>query len=53
MYKVNCDITPDKITKLFSIANPYYNLTNSNHFVLPRFNLDNGRNSLRYRGPKA
>jgi len=24
-----------------------------NHFVLPRFNLDIGRNSLRYRGPIA
>jgi len=53
MYKVNCNITPDKITNLFSIANPYYNLRNSNHFVLHRFNLDIGRNSLRYRGPIA
>lgn len=51
MYKVNCNITPDKITNLLSIANPYYNLRNSNHFVLPRLNLDIGRNSLRYRGP--
>ena len=53
MYKVNSDITPDKITNLFSLANPYYNLRNSNHFVLPRFNLAIGRNSLRYRGPLA
>ena len=30
-----------------------YNLGNSKHFVLLRFNLDIGRNSLRYRGPLA
>ena len=53
MYKVNCRITSDKITNLFSIANPHYNLRNSNHFALPRFNLDTGRNSTRYRGPIA
>ena len=53
MYKVNSNITPDKITNLFSIAYPHYNLRNSNHFVLLRFNLDMGRNSLRYRGPLA
>ena len=53
MYKVHSNITPDKITNLFSIANPQYNLRNSNHFVLPRFNLGIGRNSLRYRGPLA
>ena len=53
MYKVNCRITSDKITNLFSIANPHYNLRNSNHFALPRFNLDTGRNSIRYRGPIA
>ena len=51
MYKVNSNITPGKITNLFSLANPYYNLRNSNHFVLLRFNLTIGRNSLRYRGP--
>lgn len=51
MYKVNSNITPAKITNLFSIANPHYNLRNNNHFVLPRYNLDIGRNSLRYRGP--
>ena len=51
MYKVNSNITPVKITNLFSIANAHYNLRNSNHFVLPRYNLDIGRNSLRYRGP--
>ena len=48
MYKVNGNITPDKIANLFSVANPHYNLRNSNHFVLPRYNLDIGRNSLRY-----
>jgi len=51
MNKVNSNITPDKVTNLFSIANLHYNLRSSNHFVVPRFNLDNGRNSLRYRGP--
>ena len=51
MYKVNSNITPAKITNLFSIANPHYNLINSNHFVLPRRNLHIGRNSLRYGGP--
>ena len=35
MYKVNSNITPDKITNLFRLANSYYNLRNSNHFVLP------------------
>ena len=39
------------ITNLFSIANPYYNLRNGNHFILPRYNLHIGRNSVRYRGP--
>ena len=53
MYKVNSNITPDKITNLFSIANPHFYLRNSNHLVLPRFNLDIGRNSLRYSGPLA
>ena len=53
MYKVNGNITPDKITNLFSNANLHYNLRNSNSFVLPRFNLDIGRTSLRYRGPLA
>ena len=53
MYKVNYRIISDKITNLFSIANPHYNLRNSNHFALPRFNLDTGRNSIRYRGPIA
>ena len=51
MYKVNCNITPVKIKNLFSIANPHYDLRNSNHFVLPRYNLDIARNSSRYRGP--
>ena len=51
MYKVNSNITPVKITNLFSIANPHYNPRNSNLFGLPRYNLAIGRNSLRYRGP--
>ena len=48
MYKVNSNITPVKITNIFSIANPHYNLRNNNHFVLPRYKLDIGRDSLRY-----
>ena len=39
------------ITNPFSIANPYYNLRNGNHFILPRYNLHIGRNSVRHRGP--
>ena len=31
----------------------FLRLRNSNHFALPRFNLDTGRNSIRYRGPLA
>ena len=53
MYKVNSNITPDKITDLFNVANPLYNFRNGNRFVLPRYNLDIGRNSLRYRDPLA
>ena len=53
MNKVNRNITPDKIANLFSIANPHCNFRNSNHFVLPKYNLDIGRNSLRYRGSVA
>ena len=45
-FKVNRDITPDKIANLFSIANQHYNLRNSNPFVLPRYNLDIGRRPL-------
>ena len=47
MYKVNSNITPVKITNLFSIAYPHsdYNLRNSDHFVLPGQNLGIGRNS--------
>ena len=51
MYKVNSNTTSVKITNLFSIAFPHYNLRNSNHFILPRYKLDIARNSLRYRGP--
>ena len=47
IYKVNRDITPDKIANLFSIANQQHNnLRNSNHFVLPRYNFDIGRGPL-------
>lgn len=53
MYKGNSNITPDKLTNLFSTATPHCNLRHSNSFVLPRFNLDIGRTSLRHRGPLA
>ena len=43
----------EPLSTQYSIANPHYNLRNSNHFALPRFNLDTGRNSIRYRGPIA
>ena len=51
MYKVNSNTTSVKITNLFCIAYPHYNLRNSNHLVLLRYNLDIARNRLRYRGP--
>ena len=53
MYKVNSNITPDKMTNLSSIANRHNNLRNSNRFVLSRYNVDIGRNSLRCIGPLA
>lgn len=53
MYKVNSNNTPAKITNLFSIAYQRYYLRNSNHFVLPRYNLDIDINSLRYLKWKA
>ena len=46
MYNVNSNNTPVKITNLFSIAYPCYDLRNSN-VVLPRYSLDIARNSLR------
>ena len=50
IYKVNSNITPVKITNLFSIAYSNYHLRDSNHLVLPRYSLSIGTNSIRYRG---
>ena len=41
---------PDIIITLFSSSNCCYDLRNSIKFEVPRFNLEVGRNSLRYRG---
>ena len=41
---------PDNIIRLFSSSNCCYNLRNSIKFEVLRFNLEVGRNSLRYRG---
>ena len=41
---------PDNIIRLFSGSNCCYDLRNSIKFEVPRFNLEVGRNSLRYRG---
>ena len=40
----------DNIIRLFSSSNCCYDLHNSVKFEVPRFNLEVGRNSLRYRG---
>ena len=53
LYNVNSSTTTAKITNLFTIAYPRYNLRNSNHLVLFRYNLDIARNSLRDKGPLA
>ena len=41
---------PDNIIRLFSSSNCCYDLRNSINFQVPRFNLEVGRNSSRYRG---
>ena len=50
MYQVYKFELPDNITRLFSSSNCCYDLRNSIKFEVPRFNLEVGRNSLRYRG---
>ena len=49
MYQVYKSELPDNI-RLFSSSNCCYYLHNSIKFEVPRFNLEVGRNSLRYRG---
>ena len=55
MYKVQYNLTSDKIIGLFSpkTSSRAYNLRNTSSFISPRFNLDIGRTTLRYRGPLA
>ena len=50
MYQVYKSELPDNIMRLFSSSNCCYDLLNSIKFEVPRFNLEVGRNSLRYRG---
>ena len=50
MYQVYKSELPDNIIRLFSSSNCCYDLLNSIKFEVPRFNLEVGRNSLRYRG---
>ena len=49
MYQVYQSEIPDNIIRLFSSSNYCYDLRNSIKFEVARFNLDVGRNSLRYR----
>ena len=49
MYQVYKSELPDNIIRLFS-SSSCYNLRNNIKFEVPRFNLEVGRNSLRYRG---
>ena len=51
MYKIHRSEVPDNIVSLFNINIGRYNLRNNIKFSLPRFNLEVGRTSLRYRGP--
>ena len=50
MYQVYKSELPDNIIRLFSSSNCCYDLLNSIKFEVPRFNLEVGGNSLRYRG---
>ena len=50
MYQVYKSEQPYNIIRLFSSSNCCYDLLNSIKFEVPRFNLEVGRNSLRYRG---
>ena len=49
MYQVYKSELPDSIIRLFGSSNCCYDLRNSIKFEVPRFNLEVGRNSLRYR----
>ena len=49
-YQVYKSELPDNIIRLFSGSNCCYDLRNSIKFEVLRFNLEVGRNSLRYRG---
>ena len=49
-YQVYKSELPDNIIRLFSCSNCCYDLRNSIKFEVPRFNLEVGRNLLRYRG---
>ena len=50
MYQVYKSELRDNIIRLFSSSNCCYDLRNSIKFEVPRFNLEVGRISLRYRG---
>ena len=50
MYQVYKSELPDNIIRLYSGSNCCYDLRNSIKFEVPHFNLEVGRNSLRYRG---
>ena len=50
MYQVyKCEL-PDNVIRLFSSSNCCYDLRNSIMFAVSRFNLEEGRNSLRCSG---
>ena len=53
MYYVYHDSLPDQLLSLFETRNinASYNLRRTNHFSHVRCNSNNGRNSVRYRGP--
>ena len=50
VYQVYKSELPDNIIRLFSSSNCCCDLRNSIKFEVPLFNLEVGRNSLRYRG---
>jgi len=49
-YQVYKSELPGNIIRLFKNSNCSYDLRNSIKFQVPKFNLEVGRNSLRYRG---
>ena len=50
MYQVYKSELPGNIIRLFKTSNYCYDVRNSIKFQVPQFNLEVGRNSLRYRG---